>query len=227
MSTLTPLTDQQIDTLFKFVKSKYVDFYDVQVELVDHLASEVEQRMAEVPGVTFESALQQVYRGFGVFGFNDLVEQKRKAADNRARVLWWKGVKDLFRLPFLVGSLLGGMIIWIGFDGLEAENFLLINAILALLAIVINAVNIYKRRPSLGYKITSYQYNGIVHFWNMFHFQAMFYFTKWMFEGYPYEVYSVLIPLLCWVSWIGFTANILSFEKLIAESQKQFPLAFA
>lgn len=223
----TPLTDQQIDALFNFVKSKYVDFYDVQVELVDHLASEVEARMAETPGVTFDGALQQVYGGFGIFGFSDLVEEKQKAADKRARVLWLKCVLDLFRLPFLIGSALGGILVWTSFNALETKNFLIINAALALIAIMVNAVAMYKSRPSRDYKITSYQYNGMIHFWNMFHFQVAYFFMDWMYVGYSYERYSVLIPLLCWASWIGFTANILSFEKLIAESRKQFPLAFA
>ncbi|GHB84958.1 hypothetical protein [Persicitalea jodogahamensis] len=221
------LTDEQIEALFSFVRSKYVDHYDVQVELVDHLASEIEQQMAESPDITFGEGLQRIYQRFGIFGFSELVEQKQKAADRRARVLWWQCVKYLLRLPFLIGSLIGGMLIYICFDFLEGDNFLLINASLALSAIVVNAISVYRNRPSRGYRLTSYQYNGILHFWNMFHFQAVFVIADWIMKTYPFEVYSILVPLLCWISWLGFAASILSFKRLAKEQRRLFPLAFA
>ena len=38
------LTEAQIDELFSFCKRKGVKHYDLQIELVDHLASSIEQR---------------------------------------------------------------------------------------------------------------------------------------------------------------------------------------
>lgn len=32
----------QVEALFKFFRSKYVHYYDVQIELVDHFASAIE-----------------------------------------------------------------------------------------------------------------------------------------------------------------------------------------
>ena len=223
----TPLTDEQIDALFQFVKSKYVDFYDVQVELVDHLASEVETRIAETPSVTFDAALQQVYRGFGIFGFSDLVEEKQNAADKRVRVLWMECVGKLFRLPFLAGSVLLGILLFVMFDYFGSKFFIQFNAGVALLAIISSVIYFLKNRPQKGFKLTTLQYNAILHFWHTAHFNTIFLVTKWLKEGYSYEIYSVLIPLLCWVSWVGFTANMLGFKKLAEESRKQFPLAFA
>ncbi|MFZ1455121.1 MAG: hypothetical protein WAT46_03705 [Saprospiraceae bacterium] len=43
------LTMEQIETLFSFVKSKYVRYIDVQYELVDHLASAIEDEMQRIP----------------------------------------------------------------------------------------------------------------------------------------------------------------------------------
>ena len=227
MSTIAPLTDEQIDTLFAFVKSRYVDFYDLQVELVDHLASEVEQRMAAMPGVTFDTALQQVYRGFGIFGFSDFVGEKHKAVDKRARVLWWQFVKEFFRFPLILASLFGGVFTFSAFDFFEPELFVEANAILSLSAVVITGIYFFRNMPRKGVKLTALQYTAMLHFWAMTHFQIVWFFSKWMIEGYTYEQYSILIPLLCWLSWIGFVANTLGYRKLIEESRKQFPLAFA
>ena len=71
-----PLTDQQIEALFAFTKKKYVHHYDVQVELVDHLATSIEEEMEKDTKISFEDALQRVYARFGIFGFAK--EQKRK-----------------------------------------------------------------------------------------------------------------------------------------------------
>ena len=227
MPTTKPLTDAQIDALFDFVKSKYVDFYDVQVELVDHLASEVETRMAETPGVTFEAALQQVYRGFGIFGFSDLVEQKQIAVNKHSRVLWWRCVKSLFRLPMLVGSLLGGMLILIAYDYFEPITFVHANALFSFIAVVAVAIYYFNNGTSKKYKLTSLQYSGALHFWNMVHFYPVYFFSKAFIDFYPAKVYSLLVPLLCWLSWIAFTANFLGYRKLIEVARQQFPTAFA
>lgn len=71
------LTNQQIDQLFTFTKKHYVEHYDVQVELVDHLANAIENQWKENPNVLFEEALQTEFKKFGIFGFTGLVEQKQ------------------------------------------------------------------------------------------------------------------------------------------------------
>ena len=71
------LTNQQIDQLFTFTKKHYVEHYDVQVELVDHLANAIEDQWKENPSILFEDALQTEFKKFGVFGFTGLVEQKQ------------------------------------------------------------------------------------------------------------------------------------------------------
>jgi len=37
------LTESQIEQLFTFTQKHYVDWYDVQTELVDHLANGIEE----------------------------------------------------------------------------------------------------------------------------------------------------------------------------------------
>ena len=73
------LTQEQIDALFTFTKKHLVEHYDVQVELVDHLANAIEAQWAENPDISFEEALDKEYKSFGVFGFSGLVEQKQAA----------------------------------------------------------------------------------------------------------------------------------------------------
>lgn len=72
------LSQQQIEHLFTFVKRKYVPYYDLQIELVDHLATSIEQKMAKDASMSFESALQKTYKGFGITGFAEYRSSKEK-----------------------------------------------------------------------------------------------------------------------------------------------------
>lgn len=105
------LSEEQIERLFKFVESKYVDYYDVQVELVDHLASAIEEKISEEPKKEFEVALREVYRSFGVMGFSALVMAKQDAMSKERMRLWWKEFKSWFALPKIVltAFFLGGI----------------------------------------------------------------------------------------------------------------------
>lgn len=98
------LTTQQIDELFAFTKKHLVEHYDVQVELVDHLANAIEAQWKENPNISFEDALQKEYKSFGVFGFSGLVEQKQAALKNH----YWKVIKseiiDFFSIPKIIFS---------------------------------------------------------------------------------------------------------------------------
>ena len=93
------LTNDQIDQLHDFCYKHSVRYYDVQVELVDHLANAIEAKMAQNPRLRFEEALHQVHKSFGVCGFAPLVAEKQKAVDRQNRKLLWQLFKEQFRWP--------------------------------------------------------------------------------------------------------------------------------
>ncbi len=96
---MEPLSKAQIEQLFEFTRKKYVHFYDVQVELVDHLASTIEQTITENPTLSFDEALQKVYAGFGIFGFAKVVQQKSEAVEKLNSNLWRQAFVSYFTLP--------------------------------------------------------------------------------------------------------------------------------
>jgi len=50
------LTEEHIDQLYKFTRKHFVEHYDVQTELVDHLANDIEQIWIDQPKLSFEEA---------------------------------------------------------------------------------------------------------------------------------------------------------------------------
>ena len=105
------LTEEQIQSLFTFCEKHFVRYYDVQVELVDHLANAVELEMQNDPKLSFEIAIEKVHRSFGVMGFAPIVAEKQAAAEKRSRQIFWHLFKSKFGWPkVLVFFIMAGII---------------------------------------------------------------------------------------------------------------------
>jgi hypothetical protein len=89
----------QIEQLYDFTRRHFVEHYDLQTELADHLANTIEQQWKQNPDISFEKALDAAFKEFGIFGFSDIVEQRRAALTKRYNRFIWKQVKTFFRLP--------------------------------------------------------------------------------------------------------------------------------
>ncbi|CAM1338993.1 hypothetical protein [Tenacibaculum aestuarii] len=99
------LTDQHIEQLYKFTRQHFVEHYDVQTELVDHLANDIEQIWEENPTLTFEQARDKSFKKFGVFGFMNVVEEKQKQMSKKYRKIIWSYLKQWFTLPKIILTL--------------------------------------------------------------------------------------------------------------------------
>lgn len=99
------ITPFQIDQLYAFTRQHYVEHYDLQTELVDHLANSIEEQWKENPNRSFEEALQIEFKRLGIFGFMEVVEQRKKAMNKKYSKLVWLHFKSFFRLPQITGTL--------------------------------------------------------------------------------------------------------------------------
>ncbi|NCT94945.1 MAG: hypothetical protein GXC72_11000 [Chitinophagaceae bacterium] len=93
------LTKSQIDQLFVFCEKHRVLHYDLQVEIVDHLANAIEERMANTPSLDFDTALKQVHDGFGPLGLRNMTAGREQAMEKRYRFMKWQLFKSYFSLP--------------------------------------------------------------------------------------------------------------------------------
>ncbi len=99
------LTENQIEALYKFTRQHYVYHYDVQTELVDHLANDIESIWKETPKVSFEEARDTSFKKFGVFGFMDVIEAKQKQMNKRYWKIILRFAKEWFTLPKILITL--------------------------------------------------------------------------------------------------------------------------
>jgi hypothetical protein len=119
------ITDTQITELYKFTREHFVMHYDVQTELVDHLANDIEQIWKENPQLTFQEARTISFKKFGVFGFMDVVEQKQKAMNKRYWKILLRFVKEWFSLPKVITTLLIFMLFFTVFQFTYAKEIIL------------------------------------------------------------------------------------------------------
>jgi hypothetical protein len=119
------LTPEQIENLFEFCEFHDVVHYDVQIELVDHLASAIEELWLTNPDLPFDDAVFQIAEQFGVepyfhasyqsllpsimgshstrkSGFEAIKEAKEIELRRKYERIQWKYIQEFFRLPKII-----------------------------------------------------------------------------------------------------------------------------
>lgn len=146
------LYQDHIQELYKFTKAHYVEHYDLQTELVDHLANGIEQQWQKHPSLSFEEAKQREFKKFGVFGFMEVVEERRKAMRKKYRAILWSYFREWWSFPKIIGTLSAISIIFIGIRALPSGDvkFIMIAAIFLAFSILMFSRVIHLRRKMEG-----------------------------------------------------------------------------
>lgn len=98
------LSSEQIEQLYQFTRQHFVEWYDLQTELVDHLANAIEAEWEQHPKLTFEEVLNLEFKKFGVFGFMDVVEKRQGALNKKYNKLVFSELKKFFSVPKIIGT---------------------------------------------------------------------------------------------------------------------------
>ena len=120
------MTKEHIQDLYAFTRNHYVYHYDLQTELVDHLANDIETIWQEQPNLSFEDARDQSFKKFGVFGFMDVVEQRQKAMNKRYYNYLLSELKQWFSIPKIVITLTMFLMFYTAFTSRFAQYFFFI-----------------------------------------------------------------------------------------------------
>lgn len=115
------LTKEQIQQLYKFTRQHYVEYYDVQTELVDHLANDIEQIWVEQPNFSFEQARAVSFKKFGVFGFMEVVEERTKVLNKKYWKLVWGIFKQFFNIPHILITVTIFLVLYVSFQVFPAK----------------------------------------------------------------------------------------------------------
>lgn len=98
------LTQQQIDKLFAFCEECNVKYYDVQIELVDHLASSIEGQWIQSPNRSFDDAMGISLKDFK-HGLKHICKEKERALNKKYQIIHLNYIRKSFTWPKAIRTL--------------------------------------------------------------------------------------------------------------------------
>lgn len=98
------LTEEQITYIENYIKQNDINYYEIYMEILDHMILSVEDFLEKNPTKNFEEVvLIAKVEGFGrKKGFRGLLREKLKLAQKQARIDNLKRIKAYFTFPKLV-----------------------------------------------------------------------------------------------------------------------------
>lgn len=90
------LSTEQIAEIRAFIHSRGFKHIEVEMEILDHVASAVETKLETDLKKSVMQAIQEVHTGFGVFGFATVEEEKQKYFHVLIQRQLWKELKEYF-----------------------------------------------------------------------------------------------------------------------------------
>lgn len=136
------LTPEEIDGLYDYCWCNSVQFYEIQAELVDHLATGIEELWENKPSLPFDEAMYQVGDKFGgSLGFAAIKEEKEKAIRKKYWRLLWQFAVDFYKFPKMVITLLLALGLYYAFRFAENDQWIMVP-----LAVLLIGLSIFYRR---------------------------------------------------------------------------------
>jgi hypothetical protein len=97
------LTEEQITQIQNHLKKCGIKYYEVYMEILDHMILGIEDIMTSDETISFENAFVQVKKeGFGLLGFGGFMEEKIKLVNIQTRIENFKMIKEYFTFPKMV-----------------------------------------------------------------------------------------------------------------------------
>lgn len=124
------LTTEQIDVLFEYCYFRCVFHYDVQVEIVDHLATAIENLWETNPEMPFDEAMYLAGEHFGGdLGFSTFRHEKEKALRKKYRRLLWQFVADYYKFPKIMITLLLTFTLYTALNFSENDQWIVVSLV--------------------------------------------------------------------------------------------------
>ncbi len=232
------LSSEEIQTLFAFTEKKFVRWYDLQVELVDHLANKIEAAIDKNPSLSFDRALGNVYAEFGIFGFAEIVRERENALRKANNKLLWNEIKNQFTWPNLVRSLAILLLIYslVIFAGLKVV--IIFYSLCYVLDAIFNYKNLFGRNRFTGNRkpiskkrknllmLQSLPSFGLLPFF-YFQFLIQHFFNVFNEEFVYTQSQKIFLILFLFIGSILFLASSSIAKSVLSKAKKLYPEAFA
>jgi hypothetical protein len=220
------LTTEQVDAVFDYVASHDIKWYELQIELTDHLVSIMEEMWSQDTELSFHQVKYQAEQRFGRNYFKEIEEQRRKILQKQFNYNQRKMVVKYLKFPKIALSILMVFVVYrISFYFEDISFYIKILYGILFSASVFTMLNWYRYRKINGKKFLSLETvlrvnNKVI----SFSFFAVFGVNSFK-ETFP-ENYLFYIPFyFLWV--LGILLIITGYQitnKVASRIKKQYQL---
>lgn len=231
------LTDEQIQELYAYCKRKSINYYDIQVEIVDHMANAIEAKMEANSSLAFKQALEEVHSSFGSFGLREIVDSKTTAMRQKYRKMRKKLFYTYFTFPKIMLAIMILLSV-ITVDRFLTEYYLVAVIILVALFAVIQFLRVerdkskFRRTQHEKLLMTDPQFFDFSVYYLVFILQILTSFFKKPFDLLAGEelrsniqIYGIVIIMILYI--INSLVKIEMLNEVQKEAKNKYPSAFA
>ncbi|MDE1193192.1 MAG: hypothetical protein PW786_13775 [Arachidicoccus sp.] len=219
------LTEEQIKTLQNYCNAKGVVYYDLEQEIIDHLASVIETEQAKFPNKSFEKILQTKAEEFSA-DWRTIETEKRKALRREYLRKFGKEFMSYFKLPRLIIIILSIVILFA--EILNTKQLCYIFYITTFLFVP----RLTKTEDFLKY-LKKKRSNNLLIF-NIL--QKIFLITTILFFTYTFSIpiiykfysekYGEILMRIFLLASIFYYSSIIVLKTMLQKMQIDYPLAF-
>jgi hypothetical protein len=121
------LSKEQLKVLVRFIHSRGFREPSVVMDILDHFACKVEEKIIAQPDISLEDAMHDAHRDFGVSGFRNLAKAHQAQFDSRHRRIFKKNALDLLKsVPFVLGVVLAAVGYYRGYIWAQEQDISLL-----------------------------------------------------------------------------------------------------
>lgn len=105
--TSRKFTPDQVEDLFEYCYFNSIQYYDLQIEVVDHLAEAIERIWETNPNMDFEYAIYLAGKQFGgELGFYNIRKEKENALRKKYRRILFNYILEFYKFPRIIFTVL-------------------------------------------------------------------------------------------------------------------------
>lgn len=106
------LTAEQINYIENYIQSFDIKWYEIQVELTDHMISIMEEIWEQDPELTFHQVKHQAEQRFGRGYFKSIVAERKAILQKEYNRQQRKMVGEFLKFPKIIASILLGVVVY-------------------------------------------------------------------------------------------------------------------
>lgn len=164
------LTKEQLLQIDNYIYVCGIKYYDVRMEIVDHFANILEQKLEENPDLEFKSEIENIHKSFSDRGFSRLLKEKTKLVTKKFYKQSLKHLVTFFKFPKIILTVF--IFVFLFKTQLlfkEAENFFLSLFIFGAVLMIITGIKTLNRNKDNKFLTLSFSLG----FFQIFHLFIM------------------------------------------------------